>query len=204
MTAKTTSLKPPLSLSFAESSSVLKPRLLGVAGEHAEDVAGPDRRLVAADARPDLDDHVLLVGRVPLDERELQLLLELAPDALGLGDELRQLGVVRASLDVVVRRAPLLRELVRRLQLLQPPSDLRRLVAVAVDRRVGHALLQLGVRALEVVDQLFDRRSHASMLAVCAGRVRGLSPDTSRTDRRESSIFSNSFSTGSFARKLTL
>ena len=43
---------------------------LGVAGEHAVDVAGPERRLVAADALAHLDDHVLRVGRVALDERE--------------------------------------------------------------------------------------------------------------------------------------
>src|SRR4029079_18792413 len=49
---------------------------LGVARQHAEDVRRPEGRLVAADALADLDDHVLAVGRVGLDERELQLLLE--------------------------------------------------------------------------------------------------------------------------------
>ena len=49
---------------------------LGVAGQHPEDVAGPERRLVPSHALADLDDHVLRVGRVALDERRLQLLLE--------------------------------------------------------------------------------------------------------------------------------
>ena len=44
---------------------------LGVALEHPREVGGPERGLVAADALPDLDDHVLVVGRIALDEREL-------------------------------------------------------------------------------------------------------------------------------------
>jgi hypothetical protein len=49
---------------------------LGVAGEHAVEVAGPDRGLVAACARADLDDDVLVVVGVALDHRQAQLLLE--------------------------------------------------------------------------------------------------------------------------------
>ena len=66
---------------------------LGVAGQHPVDVARPERRLVAADALAHLDDHVLVVGRVALDERELQLLLELARGGLVVGDELAEVGV---------------------------------------------------------------------------------------------------------------
>jgi hypothetical protein len=140
----------------------LEPAALRVAREHAEHVAGPDRGLVAADALADLDDHVLVVCRVLLDERELQLLLELGEAGLRLGNELLQLGVGERRHDVLAHRAPLLRELERRLELLQPPAHGGRLVAVVVDGGVGHPLLNLGVRALEVVDQGLDRRSHAA------------------------------------------
>ena len=44
---------------------------LRVARQHPEEVGGPERGLVAADALADLDDHVLAVGGVRLDEREL-------------------------------------------------------------------------------------------------------------------------------------
>ena len=50
--------------------------VLGEAGQHSEDVGRPERSLVAADALTNLDDHVLAVGRIGLDEGELQVLLE--------------------------------------------------------------------------------------------------------------------------------
>ena len=53
----------------------LEAEALGVPREHPAHVPRPERRLVAADALPDLDDHVLLVGGVALDERELELAL---------------------------------------------------------------------------------------------------------------------------------
>ena len=49
---------------------------LGVAREHAVDVAREERGLVAAGARPQLDDDVAAVVRVALDERQAQLLLD--------------------------------------------------------------------------------------------------------------------------------
>src|SRR5205085_9389489 len=62
--------------------------------QHAVDVSGPERRLVAADALPDLHDYVLSVGRIGLDERQLQLLLDLGES----GFELRyELEIGRAS-----------------------------------------------------------------------------------------------------------
>src|SRR5204863_294178 len=54
----------------------LEPAPLGVAGQHAEEAARPERRLVAAGRLADLDDHVLAVGWIGLDERELQLVFE--------------------------------------------------------------------------------------------------------------------------------
>ena len=86
---------------------------LGVAGQHAEDVGRPERGLVAADALADLDDHVLAVGRVGLDERELELLLERRLALLELGDELAQVAVAARRLEVVSDLAPLLGELGR-------------------------------------------------------------------------------------------
>ena len=59
-------------------------------------------------------------------------------------------------------RFPLLRELVRALELLQLAPDLGRLAVVVVDRRVGHALLHLEVGALELVDQVVEVGGHAA------------------------------------------
>ena len=42
------------------------------------------------------------------------------------------------------------------LELLQPPTDLRRLAVVVVDGRVGHALLGFPVGALDLVDELLN------------------------------------------------
>ena len=58
------------------------------AGQHPEEVGRPERGLVAADALADLHDHVLAVGRIGLDEGELQVLLERGEPLLQLGDEL--------------------------------------------------------------------------------------------------------------------
>jgi hypothetical protein len=77
------------------------------------EVAGPERCLVAADALTDLDDHVLAVGRVGLDERELQLLRELLHTLLELGDELLEVAVCPRLVEIGAGRAPLQRELVR-------------------------------------------------------------------------------------------
>ena len=57
-----------------------------------------------------------------LDERELELLLHLAEALLVLGDELAQLAVAAGGVEVGARLAPRLRQLVRRLELLQAPA----------------------------------------------------------------------------------
>ena len=120
--------------------------------------SGPERRLVAADALADLDDHVLVVGRVGLDERQLQLDLEPLHVGLVLRRHLGELGVVPRRLQVGDGLAPLLRELVGALELLQAAADLLGLAAVVVDRRVGHPLLRLGVGALELLDEFGEIR----------------------------------------------
>src|SRR5918911_2438738 len=84
---------------------------LRVAGQHPVEVAGPERRLVAADALADLDDHVLPVGGILRREREPQLLLELGEPLLGLRDELAELGLAARRLEVVTRAPPFLRQL---------------------------------------------------------------------------------------------
>jgi hypothetical protein len=127
---------------------------LGIARQHPEEVCRPERGLVAADALADLDDHVLPVGRVVLDERELQLLLERVLALLELGHELPQVAVAARGLEVVASRAPLPGELVRALQLLRSPSDLGRLAVVVVDGRIGQPLLRLAVGTLQLVDKL--------------------------------------------------
>src|SRR5581483_6831553 len=131
----------------------LEAAALGVAGQHPEEVGRPERGLVAADALADLDDHVLPVGWVGLDECELQLLLEVLHPLLELGDELAKVAVPACLGEVGRRRAPLLGELVRLLELLQAPPDLSRLAMVVVDRRVGHPLLGLAIGALQLLDE---------------------------------------------------
>ena len=57
---------------------------------------------------------------------------------------------------------PLLRELVGRFELLQPPSRLGCRLPVGEDRRVAHALLRLSIGAFELLDQVFDAASWRS------------------------------------------
>src|SRR5262249_35077819 len=99
---------------------------LRVAGQHPEEVARPQRRLVATRRLPDLDDHVLAVGWIGLDERELQLIFKLIDAFLELRDQLAQVAVAARGLEVGRSLDPLLRELVRGFELLQAPADLRR------------------------------------------------------------------------------
>ena len=129
---------------------------LGVAGQHAEDVACPERRLVASHSLAHLDDHVLRVGRVALDERGLELLLEPRDVALEVRRHRGELGVVLGVGEIGARALPRDGELVRRLELLQPPPHVGRLAVVVVDGRVGQPRLQVGVRALELLDEWFD------------------------------------------------
>ena len=134
---------------------------LGVARERAVEIAGPQGGLVASDALADLDDHVLAVGRIGRRERDPQLLLERVAALLELGDELAQDPVAPRRVEIVMDLPPLLRQAVRRLELLQAPAGGRRLPVIVVDRRIGHALLRLLVRALELVDESFDAAGHS-------------------------------------------
>ena len=116
-------------------------------------VGGPERGLVAPHALADLDEDVLPVGGVGLDESQLQLFFEVLEPGLVLGNELAELAVGLRCGQVGPDLAPLLREPVRRLELFQPPADVRRFAVIVVDGRVGQALFRFVVRALEVVDE---------------------------------------------------
>ena len=94
MIAKVTSLKPPTSARRLREHLGREAALLGVAGEHLVEVAGEQRRLVAAGAGADLDQHVLVVVRVALDHRQADLLLELLEPRRRLVDDRAQLRVV--------------------------------------------------------------------------------------------------------------
>src|SRR5262245_17731030 len=131
----------------------LEAPVLRVAGEHAEEIARPDRRLVAPGALANLDDYVLLVVGVALDERELELVLELFQPPLELGNKAAEFRVLARRLEVVASRTPLLRELVRALELFQPAARIGRGMVVGEDRRVAHPLLRVGEGALELVDE---------------------------------------------------
>ncbi len=127
-------------------------------------VAGEERRLVAAGPGAELDDHVLVVGRVALDHREPQLLLDLGERRAGLGDLL--LGE-RAHLGVAVGRqlgrlVLLGRELAppaRQLRRAGEPLVLARHLGVAAlvgeHGRIAQLGLELGVAALDLCHQRF-------------------------------------------------
>ena len=56
---------------------------LGIATEHSIQISGEEAGFVAARPRPDLDDHVLLVGGICLDHRQAERLSELGHLLLG-------------------------------------------------------------------------------------------------------------------------
>ena len=142
----------------------LEAAALRVPAQHAEDVAGPQRRFVPSDALPHLHDDVLGVGGVALDEGRLQLLLEPVDLGLQAGGERGKLRVVPRVDEIGARALPRDGKLVRRLQLLEPAPDVRGLTVVVVHGRVGQPRLQVGVRALELVDEWFDS-GHAEKIA---------------------------------------
>ena len=141
----------------------LEPAPLGVAGEHAVEVAGPQARLVAARALADLDDHVALVVGVALDHREADLLLELLQARARGRQHLPQLGVVAVLGQqllgpgrVVRGPAPLRRQLGRRLERAELAPDLGVAGAVGDHRRVRHLRLHVGEARLDLRDERLD------------------------------------------------
>jgi hypothetical protein len=144
---------------------------LGVAQVHAQQVAGEQRGLLAALARLDLQDDVLVVAGVARDQQQPQPLGELlAPlfERLDLGGEV---GVLGAQLtrggDVVPRPQPLPVRLDDRGELRVPLVEPAGLGLVGVDGWVGQPLLEVGVLA----DQVLDRLEHggAPLRGCCWG-----------------------------------
>gem|GEM_PF-7125117 len=147
------------------------PAPLRVALQHAGHFPRPERRLVASDALPDLDDHVLRVRGVALDEGHSQLVLEARDLALELTGHRGELGIALRVDQVGARLPPLPCGAQGRLELLQTAADVRGLATVGVDGRVGQTFLELGVRPLELVGQCFQRRHRATKSRCAARRV---------------------------------
>ena len=138
-----------------------------VADVHAQQAAGEERRLVAAGAGADLDEHVAVVVRILRQQRRLQLALEVRDARFGAGALLRG--------EVAHRRV--VRELHRRREvgfgepeLAEARDDRRdvrmllgeRAVAVEVGRDVGRP--QQSVQLVEARGELVElgakRRFH--------------------------------------------
>ena len=153
---------------------------LGVALEHPGDLGRPERRLVAAHALSDLDDDVLRVGGIALDKCKLELVLEPCDVGLELRRHGGEVGVPLRLRQIGRRLTPLAGRPHCPLELLEAPSELRRLAVVRVDGGIRHPLLELGMRALELVCKLIEGRHTATH---CIGAL--LSPRVaSRATRR--------------------
>ena len=66
-----TSFRPPPPVSLLDITSSFQPWRSAKRGVHAEQIAGEERGFVAAGARADLEDDVLLVVRILRDEQDL-------------------------------------------------------------------------------------------------------------------------------------
>jgi hypothetical protein len=167
---------------------------LRVAREHAVDVAGPQRRLLAAGAALDFDDHALLVVRVALDHRQPDLLFQLLGPAARARELVAQLGVLAELGEQLLRAArvvpgapPSAGELGRGLELAVGTADLGVALAVGDDLGVGHLLAQLGEARLDLLDEVFDHTAESRRgrgHALSARRPQGLAP-ARRTRRRQ-------------------
>jgi hypothetical protein len=137
--------------------------LLRVASEHLEQVAGKQRRLVAAGPGADLDQDVLVVIRIALHGRQADLLVQLGQPAGRLGDQPAQLRVVAVlgqellrALQVVAELKVLARQLVRGLELPVLASNLRVALPIGDHLRVRHLPLQLREAGLDLLNERFD------------------------------------------------
>src|SRR5665647_611070 len=147
---------------------------LRVARVHARQVAGEQRRLVAAGAGADLDDHVLGVVGVAREHAYADLFAELLEPAAALAElllrEVAHLGVggVVAEEDFGVGHgllgfAEAARQFVDLLQLGVLAGDVGVAPAVAEHLGVGELRVELLVGALDLVDEVVDG-GHAKSL----------------------------------------
>src|SRR6478609_6612759 len=145
---------------------------LGVAQVHAQQVAREQGGLVAAGARLDLQEHVLVVAGVTRDQEKAELLgdlLALLLQDLDLGGEVRVVGrELAGGPDVVAGLLPGPVGGDDRGELRVALVELARVGLVGVDRRVGELLLEIGVLA----DQFLDRLEHLRAPGFCVIRLR--------------------------------
>ena len=141
----------------------------GIAAQHPVEVAREQARLLSPGARPDLDDHVLIVVRVGLDHREPDLLLELVETLLGRAQQLAQLGIVAvlgeqlAGPGCVIRGSPPLGgERMRRLQLPVRAPHIGVAALVTDHLGIGHLRGELREPILDLLDEAFDHTAEGT------------------------------------------
>ena len=159
----------------------LEAQALGVLGEHAIDVARPQPGLLAAGPALDLDDDVLVVGRVALDHGRADVLVELLQAPARGGQHLADLGVLalveqllRAG-GVVGRAAPLLGQLGRALEARVLAPDLGVALAIVDDLGVGHRAPQLGEARFDLLDERLDHATTSMPILSSSETSRGFS-----------------------------
>ena len=132
----------------------------GVALVHAEQVRAEQRRLVAAGAGPDLEDGVLLVGRVLGEEMQAQLLEKLAPAVIGLVElvlgQLPQLFVGRGVVGERNQLAPLGLGLAVLADCVDDRIQLRELLRQLHAGRLIDALTELGLERCPALNELVE------------------------------------------------
>ena len=163
------------------SGSWLKAAALGVAREHPVEVGGEQAGLLAASARTDLDDHVLVVVGIGLDHRQPDLLLELGEPVLGGAEHLAHLRVVAVlgeqltrARGVVGHAAPLDGELVRGLELAVGAPDLGVAALVADHLRVRHLPRELREAALDLLHEPLNHREEGTRLPQSASSAKSI------------------------------
>ena len=170
----------------------LDPPLLafGVSHVHPQQLGREERRLVAAGAGADLDEHVLVVVRVLRDERLAELALErVAPfgeRTCLVVDHLPQLVVRRRRARHLARRCQLAVELAEgaeerdhRLDLGQRARRLAQPLRVAQDLGRSETIRELGVRGFEL-PQLMGDVGHVRLQTSEAPGGRRPEPEPSR------------------------
>ncbi len=141
---------------------------LGVPAVHAEECAGEQRRLFAAGARSNLENHVLVVVRVPGNEQRVDRALDLGAERLeacGLrASHVAQLGIRVAqhgasALDLIERLPIADRRLRDRPQLRELLGETRVLGRGPRHVGVGQPLLEVSRAAFDVFDAV-DQTGH--------------------------------------------